>query len=163
VRLFVAIKTDRSVNAALKNVASSLRLFGNGAFCGEDLYHVTLAFIGESDRVQDIKAVLDGIKQAPFDISLSGIGNFGNTYYVGISHSVQLNALQKSVSDGLIKAGFNIEKRPFKPHITLARRYAPDMDPVVFVPSAVLRVEKVLIMQSVGGVYKTVYEKDLNA
>jgi len=71
--------------------------------------------------------------------------------------------LQKSVSDGLIKAGFNIEKRPFKPHITLARLYAPDMDPVVFVPSAVLRVEKVLIMQSVGGVYKTVYEKDLNA
>ena len=53
----MAIKTDRSVNAALKNVASSLRLFGNGAFCGEDLYHVTLAFIGESDRVQDIKAV----------------------------------------------------------------------------------------------------------
>lgn len=160
-RLFIAIKTSRTVNAALKSISSSLKLFGNGVFCGEDTYHITLAFIGESDRVNDIKAVLDGVESEAFDISLDGIGHFGNTYYAGVSSSAQLYALQKSVSYGLVKAGFDIEDRPFKPHITLVRRYSPDMKPLVFVPDASQRVESVLLMQSIGGAYKTLYAKNL--
>ena len=160
-RLFVAIKTDRVLNAALVNVSSSLRLFGNGGFCGEDTYHITLAFIGESDRVSDIKTVLDGINGAPFDISTEELGSFGSTYYVGVSPSPALDALQKSVRDGLVKAGFAIEDRTFVPHITLVRRYQCEMKPVVFVPRATQRVDSVLLMQSVNGTYKTVYTKKL--
>lgn len=162
-RLFVVIKTDRAVNAALGNVSSSLKLFGKGRFCGEEPYHLTLAFIGESDRVEDAKAVLEGINRPSFDIALNGLGHFGSTYYVGVSPSPSLCSLQKDVSDGLRQADFNIEDRPFTPHITLVRRYERDMEPVVFVPSVTQRVESVLLMESANGVYRTLYTKRLNA
>ena len=60
-RLFVAIKTSRAVNAAVKNSAASLALFGSGSFCGDELYHITLAFIGESERARDIVDALKNI------------------------------------------------------------------------------------------------------
>lgn len=161
-RLFVAIKTDRTLNAALKNVSSSLKLFGNGSFCGDDMYHITLAFIGESDRIADIKAVLDSVSVSPFDISLEGIGNFGSTYYVGVTPAPALCDMQRELCEKLKKQGFDIENRPFKPHITLARRYKANMPPVVFVPQANQMVTKVILFESAGGVYKPLYTKNLN-
>jgi len=161
-RLFVAIKTDRTVNGAVKNTASSLKLFGKGTvYTDEELYHITLAFIGESNRVGDIKSVLDGIKSKPFDISLTQLGNFGDVYYVGVKPTPPLLLLQKEITKALSEKGFDIEKRSFKPHITVARRYRSDIPPVVFVPAASQRVKSVVLMQSVGGVYKILYTKEL--
>lgn len=161
-RLFVAIKTDRSVNAAVKNVALSLGLFGKGTvYTEEELYHITLAFIGESDRTEDIKSALDGIKVCPFDISLTKLGNFGEVYYVGVEPTPALTALWEEITKALTKKGFSIEKRGFKPHITVARRYRPDMPLAVYVPVVSQRVKSVALMQSIGGVYKTLYTKEL--
>ena len=161
-RLFVAIKTDRTLNAALKNVSSSLKLFGNGSFCGEDMYHITLAFIGESDRLAEIKAVLDGVNVSPFDISLEGIGSFGSTYYVAVTPTTVLCDMQRELCKRLRKQGFDIENRPFKPHITLARRYKADMSPFVFVPQATQKVTEITLFESTCGVYKPLYSKKLN-
>ncbi len=161
-RLFVAIKTKNAVNAALKHVSSSLKLFGKGSFCAEDTYHVTLAFIGESEAVAGIKNAMDAVEAKAFDISLNGLGNFGDTYYVGVSQSEALSGLQGELVKELTAAGFNVEKRPFVPHITLARRYKSNMPPMVFVPSATEKVESFCLMESKGGKYIPIYTKKLS-
>lgn len=161
-RLFLAIKTSRTLNAALKHVSSSLQLFGKGSFCSEELYHITLVFIGESIRTEDIKKVMDAVDTQAFDISLNAMGAFDDTYYVGVSPSAELNTLQEKLTEQLITLGFDIEKRPFVPHITLARRYKCDMPPMVFVPSATERVESFCLMESKGGKYIPLYTKKLS-
>ncbi len=163
-RLFVAVKTDRSVDAAVKNAATNLGLFGKGKiYTNEELYHITLAFIGESDRAEEVKQVLDGISTPPFSIELSGTGSFGNTYYVGVAPNEFLSNLQRDITKALREKGFFIEKRQFRPHITIARRFFADMEPVIFVPSVSQRVSSVVLMESLDGGYKTLYTKELKA
>jgi len=158
-RLFVAIKTGRAVNAALKHVSSSLAIFGGGSFCKEDMYHITLAFIGETDRAGDIIKAMESVKSPPFSLDIGGVGSFGNTYYVGVQPNKALNALQSNLIKSLRSAGFVLEDRAFVPHITLVRRYRAELAPRVFVPQARMQVESMALMESVGGAYKTLYTK----
>lgn len=160
-RLFVAIETDKSVNAAVKNAASSLSLFGSGSFCGEDTYHITLAFIGESDKLKTIINALSKIKHEPLNISTDEIGCFGNTYYVGVKQDESLSALQKKVVNALNDAGIKIENRTFLPHITIARRYKSDTKPFVFVPAATMTVDEIVLMESKNGRYLPLYTHTL--
>lgn len=160
-RLFVAIKTSRAVNAALKHVSTSLAMFGNGSFCKEDMYHITLAFIGETDRAGDIIKAMDSVKSPPFSLEISGMGSFGNTYYVGVQPSKELSCMQNDLSQSLRSAGFALENRAFVPHITIARRYRAELTPTVFVPQAQMQVESIVLMESVGGTYKPLYTKAL--
>lgn len=161
-RLFVAIKTSRAVNAAVKNSAASLALFGSGSFCGDELYHITLAFIGESERARDVVDALKNIKASPFDICTGELDAFADTYYVSIKESGQLNALQKAVVQALSSIGIKTEARQFKPHITVTRRFKAQMKPLVFVPAAEMTVNEIVLMESKNGKYNVVFTKPLN-
>lgn len=155
-RLFVAIKTSSAVNAAVKNAASSLALFGSGAFCGAEMYHVTLCFIGESDRAGDIAAALKSVNAAPFELRTGALGHFGSTYFVSVEQSEALSRLQSRVAAALEGIGVETEKRPFSPHITVARRFKAGAKPVVFVPDAGMTVREMALMESKDGVYRSV-------
>lgn len=162
-RLFVAIKTNPAVNAAVKAAADGLSLFGSGSFCKADMYHITLAFIGETDRAEAIKAALAGIKDArPFEVCTGNLGSFGNTYFVSADGRRQLLHLQGEVCAALLTAGIKTEERAFKPHITVARRFSPRFSPAVFVPSAEMTVREIHLMESKDGAYRTVFTKPLN-
>ena len=161
-RLFVAIKTDKAVNAAVKNAAASLSLFGSGSFCGEDMYHITLAFIGETDKYKDAINALSKIKHNAFEITTNALGCFGNTYYVSVSQSKSLTLLQEKVVNALASVGIETEKRSFKPHITVARRYKADMTPFVFVPMASMQVDEIMLMESKNGNYLPLYTHKLS-
>lgn len=159
-RLFVAIELDDRTRAAVSAAAGSLRLFGSGRFCPEDSYHITLAFIGESDRAKDIEKVMDEVVSPCFELSLEGLGHFSTTYFVGIEDSAPLKALQKCLCAGLKAAGFAIDNKGFTPHITLARRFAAQCPPVVFVPERCFGVRGISLMTTVGpGIYRRLYYK----
>ncbi len=160
-RLFVAIKTSPSLNKAVKCCADSLALFGSGSFCQESSYHITLAFIGESDNAAQIAAALDRIKAQPFKLCLDGYGNFGSTYYVSVKSTAELCKLQEAVVGALEEISVDVEKRHFTPHITVARRYKSDMPPVIFVPKAEMTAEEITLMESKNGAYLPVFTKKL--
>ena len=64
-RLFIAINFSPSFKKAILSSAQQLRDRGvRGNFTREENLHLTLAFIGESDRVNDIRGVLDFKLQA---------------------------------------------------------------------------------------------------
>ena len=103
--------------------------------------HLTLAFLGELDD-QRLEAAIDAAQEAaqqavPFEYRLKGLGLFGSSLqprviWMGIedqpSGQVQgspLQRLHRVLAKELEQRGFELEKRPFSPHLTLARIKQP--------------------------------------
>lgn len=123
-RLFVALEIPEIVADALTVLQSGV----DGArWIDPGNFHLTLAFIGETDR-HGFAAALDalsGIEPPAFDLRLSGAGVFGDkrprSLWAGVAASPELQHLQTKVETALRRAGFDIENRKFKPHVTIAR------------------------------------------
>ncbi|WP_428408311.1 RNA 2',3'-cyclic phosphodiesterase [Hyphococcus sp.] len=122
-RLFVALSLPEIVADAL----TTLQYGVEGArWRPEESFHLTLAFIGEADR-HGFTAALDalsGIEAPAFEMRLSGVGTFGDknphALWAGADATPELLHLQAKVETALRRSGFNLEKRKFKPHVTLA-------------------------------------------
>ena len=91
--------------------------------------HLTLAFIGEASasRVATLRQIGRSVATAvpPFALTLDRIGAFHkqNIAWVGPSRSDKtMAALADAPYKRLTNAGFELERRPFHPHVTLARR-----------------------------------------
>jgi RNA 2',3'-cyclic 3'-phosphodiesterase len=99
--------------------------------------HLTLAFLGELNDEQLVEAIHSAEEAAhkatPFEYRLKGLDIFGSpqqprVIWMGVedllSGKVQgspLQHLHRVLSKELELRGFEVEKRPFSPHLTLAR------------------------------------------
>lgn len=97
-------------------------------------FHMTLKFLGELDEVKVMQAQLRAkeiasrMKFSPDDLKISfkGVGVFWKggdptVVWAGVKISDALFDFQRNLEEGLESAGFHMEKKPFKPHITLVR------------------------------------------
>ena len=124
-RLFVAIDFPD----AIKDQVSALKAeIPTARWVNRDQMHLTLFFIGDTERIQDVKEALAAVKAAPFNLTLSGVGRFPpgdrkppRVLWVGINPQPALNDLQARVTKALTAIDFKAEDRPFSPHLTLAR------------------------------------------
>ena len=130
-RLFVAAELPEPLTDALSETCASLRSVVRGRFVGPDLYHVTLAFLGEVPA-RDALPVGDAVRRAceghkPFLATLGPLGTFGRStsavlwqgFAQGQSH---LQELAHNVRSELAYAGFSFDAKRFVPHVTLMRR-----------------------------------------
>ncbi len=69
---------------------------------------------------------MDELVSKPFKIKLSELGYFkrkdGNIYWLGIEHNEILLKTQSKLHELLLKQGFQLENRIYKPHITIGRK-----------------------------------------
>ena len=162
-RLFTAIELCENAKRAVSSVADNLSLFGKGSFVKSGSNHVTLAFLGEMPSAAEAIRAMEALSFPPFTLTLRDLGHFGSTYFVSTEESKELKLLQKSLCDNLRAEGLTLEELKFTPHITLARRFTPTTDPMIFVPDTSWTVERVVLMQTVGaGEYKILHEKRCN-
>lgn len=157
-RLFIAIPFTEKMKTELKGVMSDLRKQAEaGRFTDPGNLHLTLAFIGETDRVRDIANVLHSLSLPEMQIAFDRIGHFGNLYWIGVKEDLQLNQYVASLRQALDDRDIPYDRKPFKPHITLIRKARFESQPKAAVPSCVMDVTKVSLMRSdrVGG--RTVY------
>ncbi len=124
-RLFVALTLSPDARAALMRAQDALKKQGRGNFSREENLHLTLAFLGETDRMAEACAALHRVESPPFTVKLEGLGAFDDLVWAGVALSPALKDLQKEVAFHLKESGFSLEKRAFRPHITLCRRFAP--------------------------------------
>lgn len=100
-------------------------------------YHITLAFLGFAEEsmkqevINTMQQVLSG--EGPFTLTLKMIGTFGphkkpRIFWVDVEESENLNQVQKKVYRQCINIGFQLDKKPFRPHITLARKWQGEQD-----------------------------------
>ncbi|RDU36157.1 RNA 2',3'-cyclic phosphodiesterase [Neobacillus piezotolerans] len=97
----------------------------------EDL-HITLAFLGAAPEGKVEKASsLVGETLAnskSFPLTITGLGVFGQkdsprVFWASLSKSEKLGELRNRVFAACKEAGFQLETRPFAPHVTLARNW----------------------------------------
>ncbi|MCQ2008699.1 RNA 2',3'-cyclic phosphodiesterase [Sporolactobacillus sp. STSJ-5] len=94
--------------------------------------HCTLLFFGALDE-EKRAAVVQTVSQISrrhhsFHLKLSGIDGFGEKHrprvlFASLFPNQELHQLRSDLGQALSIIGFNIEKRPFHPHITLAKRW----------------------------------------
>ena len=89
--------------------------------------HITLAFYGELDEpvIADLDAELACIPTRPFPLRLSGAGHFNQggqptSIWLGVEENADLRDLARRCSGAARAAGFEPERRAYKPHLTLA-------------------------------------------
>lgn len=128
-RLFIAIDMPEGIKAGMEQSAKLLRgACGRGSFSRRENYHITLAFLGEQpeSRVRDIMAAMDGCKPEPVPIAIGGFGTFSNAggtiVWRGIEDCGALKQVQRELAEQLRLRHFAVERREFRPHLTIARR-----------------------------------------
>lgn len=123
-RLFVAIEIPETVRAEIQAVAPqpgpSLRVVKS------EQWHLTLHFLGETD-LGAVTAALGGLSFEPFELRLAGAGQFRardeRVLWLGFEHSRELIELHSEVGRRLTAGiGYRPESRPYRPHLTVARR-----------------------------------------
>ena len=164
-RLFAAIRFSPAVRSALLDAVSALRRQGAGTFTRPENLHLTLAFNGETDRQDAAKAALDrACAGGPVALTVEGLGHFDDLWWTGVRENRKLEALALGVQQSLRDAGFSIERRHWKPHITLVRRWRGPR-PHLVIPPATMTARRVSLMRSdrVDGrlVYTEVYSVEL--
>ncbi len=130
-RLFIAINFNENIKRKLQEIIEGLRKESKkGSFSRIENLHLTLAFLGEIEveRINNLKVIMDEIEAEPFQIELSHLGAFNrkgsseSIYWCGIKQNKILYNVQEKLVAMLKENNFYLDDKPFKPHITLARR-----------------------------------------
>ena len=122
-RLFVAINLNEEMKDALMDIQDVMWDHGiHGRETVPENMHLTLAFIGDYDDPGLVKEIVDDIEVRPFEISLKGVGAFGDLWWVGLDNSAPLMAISRRLRRALAEAGIPFDKKKFSPHITIIRR-----------------------------------------
>jgi 2'-5' RNA ligase len=160
VRLFAAVEVAPDVRTALESAIAPLRTRAPALkWTSPEQWHLTLAFLGwiAEDRVAAASAALASAARgvAPFDLALSGaLGTFrSGVLWVEVTSSPALGALADATSAQLRATGFEVDERPFRAHLTLARARRGDRVPRglgegMVVPARGWRVERAVLFRS---------------
>ncbi|MDQ0231227.1 2'-5' RNA ligase [Metabacillus malikii] len=134
---FIAVPIKKAQKQQLHNwIIKNKEQLKFQSFVHEEDYHITLAFLGAvpsreqlinlSNRVRDIVS-----KIPRFELKIDMINVFGKRerpriFWASVKESSHLQYLQREVFHACLEEGFSLDKKPFNPHITLARKWKAD-------------------------------------
>lgn len=134
-RLFMALELPRDVRDRVTRRAAPLRSASPAlAWVSAERLHVTLRFLGDcaealvtplADLLRNVTA-----RHAALRVEIGGIGAFPDWHrprvvWVGVRDAGRLAALARELDAGCATLGLPRERRPFHPHVTLARTRRP--------------------------------------
>lgn len=125
-RVFIGVNIPREMKAELKAIQKKSAIKAD--WSDAENYHITLKFIGEADkneilRIKNAMKVCRGFGKQ--HISLDKLGTFGKEekiIWCGINGAKGLSELSHIIGEALKAEGISFDAKPFKAHITLARR-----------------------------------------
>jgi len=150
-RLFIAINLSEELKTALINAQNAMFDRGvRGNYTTEENLHLTLAFIGDYPDAEPVTEALAAVSFTPFELSLDGIGCFGDLWWAGIKDSAPLTAVARRVRRALAESGIPFDRKRFSPHITLIRKASRDAAGIQVAPTA-MTVHTISLMRSDRG------------
>jgi len=166
---FIAVPLPLSIKNALNEKCETIKtkMHFKRRVHLED-YHITLAFLGNAD-LEQLQIVLEEIKEGlrklpPFKLKIQGLDIFGRKEYprilwASIFESQPLNNVRDIVYKECVKAGFDLDNKPFVPHITVARKWNETHGkmPIELVMTEELELPKFLVEEVV--LYETKFEE----
>ena len=135
-RLFVAIDLDDDARAAIAAEQNRLKRALSGSdpssarWIEPERMHLTLVFLGDVDEARGaaiVDAMQAGVDAAPFRMVLAGLGVFPprgapSVLWIGVTTGLrEVTSVQRQIAERLARIGVELEKRPYHPHLTLAR------------------------------------------
>jgi len=151
-RLFIAVNFDEEFKKTLLRYQAELKKYADPYqevnWSSPSNLHLTLAFIGEYDSSENVRAVLNEVRFDPFVIRTGKCGNFGSLWWVGLDGGNEAVALSDRIRIGLKNAGIPFDPKPMKPHITLARELYPLHPPRIKPIPAETTASRVSLMKS---------------
>lgn len=124
-RLFLALWPDASARDAIAEWLSHWRWPPGAKVVPPERLHVTLHFLGlvPARRLDEAAARLD-VPMAPVTLRLGALQTWKDGLVVAVPDAVPpgLHALHGALADALDGADLPREVRPYRPHLTLARR-----------------------------------------
>lgn len=181
-RLFIgmpvsSIKTVQKVESWKNN--SRMRL-NKMNWVKPENWHITLSFLGDtpSEKIDVLKELIDQSfgELNSFNSKLEGVGVFPNrrdpnVLWLGLNNLQNLKSAYQLLGESLIQNGFSFDKKPFKPHLTIARmKYLADkaiIDTLVKDYGQTVfdqvKIDRVVLFESLltplGPIYKALYTK----
>lgn len=139
-RLFVAVPLGEEARASVAGLVEEVQARADAIAGAQrsqvrwvrmDGLHVTMRFLGPTPeaRVVELGSIVEhaAASVAPFRVAIRGSGAFPSarrprTLWLGIDDgAAQLAELARRLADGLTRAGWPTDDRPFRAHLTLAR------------------------------------------
>jgi 2'-5' RNA ligase len=128
-RLFTAVDPSEEVLERLTGMLERLRPAARLRWSRPESLHLTLKFLGEYPEAE-LGALEAVLKRTPwpgaFDIRVRGLGFFPDeraprVFWAGVEAGPELARLAEALDEALVEVGIPRERRPYKPHLTLAR------------------------------------------
>lgn len=126
-RLFVALDIDSDIRKKIAEFRDKMRPYAPDVrWVGPETFHITLQFLGETQKLDEIKQALQTVRGSSVSLAFRGTGFFPNpksprVFWLGIESDEHLHRLAGSIRDALQPLGFQSDHGPFTPHLTLAR------------------------------------------
>lgn len=128
-RLFTGIDLPKNVKERLDVLISHLRHTAHLSWSPAYNLHITTKFIGEwpKERLGELAEAIGAVQAAgPVRISVKGLGWFPNPHspriFLAAVHATPaLGELAAATDKACASLGIETEKRPYSPHLTLAR------------------------------------------
>ena len=128
-KLFFALWPDQSVREELLRIGQELPTHGGRASHPADL-HLTLVFLGPvtAEQYPCVVQAAGAVRGMPFKLNVDRVGYWSRPRILWCAPAETPEPLRKLVADlqrKLLHCGFKPEKRPYSPHVTLARKARP--------------------------------------
>ncbi|MFO1444192.1 RNA 2',3'-cyclic phosphodiesterase [Bacillus sp. Bva_UNVM-123] len=123
-------ETKRDLNESCRELKAKLPF--NRWVYHED-YHITLAFLGSasSEKLMTAKKLVQSALKGEksFSLHINQLGVFGKEdepriFWADTIQENRLSSIRDKVYSACVQAGFELDTRAFKPHITLARKWS---------------------------------------
>jgi RNA 2',3'-cyclic 3'-phosphodiesterase len=125
-RLFVGLAVSDAIKEVLERLTLRLRAKDDGLrWSTPDQWHVTLVFLGEVDDQSRNRLVreLANVRQTRLTLRIEGLGVFqrAGILHAEVEVTPELLWLYEAVAAAVKRAALDVEERPYRAHITLAR------------------------------------------
>ncbi len=131
-RLFIALELSGSQKSEVMELQQSAKCYlPEVRWVRREGLHLTLKFLGDCEETK-LEAIREAMERAadniePFDLKYGGCSVFpdpqkARVLWVGLKEGAEsVKALAYELEENLEKIGFEKEKRPYHPHLTVGR------------------------------------------
>ena len=164
-RSFIGINFSREMKEQLAGLQGDIRIAAvKGSFKHVDNFHITLKFLGEIEEghTTGIAEQLERLARQHhrFELKLQDLGCFRGregirTLYIGLGGALSaLIRLNKEVESAMEGLGFDRDRKPYTPHITLAQNLILKEDfeklkkRIILPQDQVIKVDKIELIKS---------------
>ena len=166
-RLFFALQPPPELGAPLLATAAPLLVALQSPAVPVSNLHATLSFVGAvaPERLHDLRSAAARVRGAPIELCFD-LFEFWDKPRVLIAGTSQASpaaeALSLALHESTIAAGFAPDQKPFRAHLTLARKISPTEAgkiswPQKIAPGFVVRCDRFALMESRRAEHGSVY------